>query len=74
VIGECYSEFLLSGASKAERESVMSANGLKPIPDAGLGMGFRYPGDAKKLKDPNKMRLWREYLRGMPGPTCSTLR
>lgn len=32
-------------------------------PDAGLGMLFRYPGDAKKLRDRAKMRLWAEYLR-----------
>lgn len=65
VVGECYSEFLLSGASKSERESAMAANGLKSAPDAGLGMVFRYPGDAKKLREQSKTRLWREYLRGM---------
>jgi hypothetical protein len=32
-------------------------------PDAGLGMLFKYPGDAKKLRDRSKMRLWGEYLR-----------
>ena len=35
---------------------------LKP-PDAGLGMIFRYPGDARKLRDKGKMRLWYEYMR-----------
>lgn len=65
VIGECYSEYLLSGASKAERESAMAIRGLKEAPDAGLGMVFRYPGDAKKLREQSKMRLWREYLRGL---------
>ena len=65
VIGQCYSEYLLSGTSKAERESVMTAKGLKEPPDAGLGMVFRYPGDAKKLREQSKMRLWREYFRGM---------
>ncbi|KAK4697685.1 hypothetical protein P7C71_g453, partial [Lecanoromycetidae sp. Uapishka_2] len=64
VIRECYSEYLLSGPSKAERESAMIANGLKEPPDVGLGMIFRYPGDAKKLREQSKMRLWREYLRG----------
>lgn len=64
VIGECYSEYLLSGPNKAERESFMTANGMKEPPDAGLGMVFRYPGDAKKLREQSKMRLWREYLRG----------
>ena len=64
VIAECYSEYLLSGANKAERENAMMVNGVKEPPDAGLGMLFRYPGDAKKLREQSKMRLWREYLRG----------
>jgi hypothetical protein len=34
-------------------------------PDAGLGMLFKYPGDARKLRDRSKMRLWTEYLRGI---------
>lgn len=32
-------------------------------PDAGLGMVFRYPGNAQKLRDRSKMRLWGEYFR-----------
>lgn len=64
VIGECYSEYFLSGATKAERDSALLANGVKEPPDAGLGTLFRYPGDAKKLREQSKMRLWREYLRG----------
>jgi len=63
VISECYSEYLLSGGNKAERESAMALNGLKEPPDTGLGMIFRYPGDSKKLREQSKMRLWREYLR-----------
>ena len=64
VISECYSEYLLSGANKAERETALTAKGMKEPPDAGLGMLFRYPGDAKKLREQSKMRLWREYFRG----------
>lgn len=64
VIAECYSEHLLSGNNKAERDGVKTVNGVKDVPDAGLGMLFRYPGDAKKLRDRSKMRLWGEYLRG----------
>ncbi|MCJ1267938.1 hypothetical protein MMC22_007824 [Lobaria immixta] len=63
VIAECYSEHLLSGNNKAERDGVKTVNGVKDVPDAGLGMLFRYPGDAKKLRDRSKMRLWGEYLR-----------
>ena len=64
IIRECYSEFLLSGATKAERDAALAANGLKEAPDTGLGTLFRYPGDARKLRDQSKIRLWREYLRG----------
>lgn len=58
VSGECYSEYLLgldaNGKDSKEKE--------KSPPDTGLGMLFRYPGDARKLRDKSKMRLWREYL------------
>ncbi|EFX02399.1 GTPase activating protein [Grosmannia clavigera kw1407] len=54
VVSECYSEYLLR---PEERKTTVSP------PDAGLGMVFRYPGDAKKLRDRAKMRLWAEYLR-----------
>lgn len=54
VVSECYSEYhLLSPEAKKNIEP----------PDAGLGMKFRYPGDAKKLRDKSKMRLWHEYMR-----------
>ncbi|KAF7542463.1 hypothetical protein G7Z17_g11549 [Cylindrodendrum hubeiense] len=53
VVSECYSEYLL------RPEERKNAN----PPNAGLGMIFRYPGDAKKLRDRAKMRLWAEYLR-----------
>ncbi|KAI9047012.1 hypothetical protein LZ554_009086 [Drepanopeziza brunnea f. sp. 'monogermtubi'] len=52
VVSQCYSEHLLSGEKKTA-----------DLPDAGLGMIFRYPGDARKLRDRSKMRLWGEYLR-----------
>ncbi|CAK7239115.1 MAG: GTPase activating protein (GAP) [Sporothrix thermara] len=54
VASQCYSEYLLR---PEERKTTMAP------PDAGLGMIFRYPGDAKKLRDRAKMRLWAEYLR-----------
>lgn len=52
VVSECYSEYLLQGDGKKTEP-----------PDAGLGMLFKYPGDARKLRDRSKMRLWGEYLR-----------
>lgn len=30
---------------------------------AGLGATFKYPGDARKLREKSKMKLWRDYLR-----------
>ncbi len=64
VVGECYSEYLLSGNNKGARDEAKVLQGVKEPPDAGLGMVFRYPGDPKKLRDRSKMRLWGEYLRG----------
>ena len=63
VVADCYSEYLLSGAAKSKGQQGSDST-AKP-PDAGLGMIFRYPGDARKLRDRSKMRLWGEYFRGM---------
>jgi len=69
----CYSEYLLGGPlgtgvkgrgstdSTGEKEG---GEGKRQPPDAGLGMVFKYPGDARKLRDRSKMRLWVEYLKG----------
>lgn len=62
VVTNLYSEYLLSGAKGKGLEGV-EADGRQP-PDAGLGLIFRYPGDARKLRDRSKMRLWGEYFRG----------
>lgn len=64
IIAGCYSEYLLSGASQAERAEKNAGHSPREPPDAGLGMLFRYPGDAKKLRDRTKMRLWGGYFRG----------
>ncbi|KAJ5104796.1 hypothetical protein NUU61_002143 [Penicillium alfredii] len=61
VVSDCYSEYLLSGA-KGKSQEGNEADARQP-PDAGLGMIFRYPGDARKLRDRSKMRLWGEYFR-----------
>ncbi|KAF2029108.1 GTPase-activating protein-like protein GYP2 [Setomelanomma holmii] len=62
VVGHCYSEYLLTDAE----DKKAGEDGAKPgkeHPDTGLGMIFRYPGNARKLRDATKIRLWREYLR-----------
>lgn len=60
VVSECYSEYLMDPARIKARED--GVKGPEP-PDAGLGMVFRYPGDARKQRDKSKMRLWGEYMR-----------
>jgi hypothetical protein len=62
VVAQCYSEYLLSddGDEKAAGDDKRS----REHPDTGLGMVFRYPGNARKLRDATKIRLWTEYLRG----------
>ncbi|KAE8838008.1 hypothetical protein PTNB73_03984 [Pyrenophora teres f. teres] len=61
VVGQCYSEYLLTDAE----EKKVGDNGkqAKEHPDTGLGVLFRYPGNARKLRDATKIRLWREYLK-----------
>lgn len=59
LVDSCYSEYLLASAAPS---SDVRRKEREP-PDAGLGMLFKYPGDARKLRDRSKMRLWAEYLR-----------
>lgn len=61
LVESCYSEYLLGDG---KRKSQDGRDKEREPPDAGLGMTFKYPGDAKKLRDRSKMRLWAEYLRG----------
>lgn len=71
VVQCCYSEYQLaesgttnSPADKEEEEVVKvdTAKEREP-PDTGLGSVFKYPGDARKLRDKAKMRFWKEYMR-----------
>ncbi|OAP61201.1 hypothetical protein AYL99_03402 [Fonsecaea erecta] len=60
VVSQCYSEYLLDPARlKAKEEGTTPPD----PPDTGLGMLFKYPGDARKLRDRSKIRLWGEYMR-----------
>jgi TBC1 domain family member 8/9 len=65
VVSECYSEYLLSDDGADKRGAKNEQFKVKEHPDTGLGMVFKYPGNARKLRDATKIRLWREYLRGM---------
>ena len=46
----------------ADKDDTRDLDGPKP-PSAGLGMYYSYPGDARKLRDKGKMRLWYEYMK-----------
>ncbi|KAF2139153.1 uncharacterized protein K452DRAFT_360858 [Aplosporella prunicola CBS 121167] len=62
VVRGCYSEYLLSDEAGGKGES-KKADTKKTPPDTGLGTQFKYPGNPRKLREPTKIRLWREYLR-----------
>lgn len=50
----CYSEYMMASATEADAQTAG--------PPTGMGKQFSFPGDARKLKDKSKMRLWREYF------------
>ncbi|KAK8158537.1 rab-GTPase-TBC domain-containing protein [Phyllosticta citrichinensis] len=62
VIQDCYSEYLLSEDGKP-KEGDKEGEPKRQPPDTGLGTQFKYPGNPRKLREPTKIRLWREYLR-----------
>ncbi|KIM22819.1 hypothetical protein M408DRAFT_277951 [Serendipita vermifera MAFF 305830] len=71
----CYSEVLIPVSNPEadnEREdgSIMTDNGEvdgNPLAQTsyhgGLGLTFKFPGDAKKLREGSKLKLWTTYLR-----------
>ncbi|KAF2673271.1 GTPase-activating protein-like protein GYP2 [Microthyrium microscopicum] len=63
VVSLCYSEYHLAEDSSKEHKE-------REPPDTGLGTLFKYPGDARKLRDKAKMRLWKEYLRESGRNAC----
>lgn len=72
VVTDCHSEYMLTagGRSGKAKEEQDTEPFPKEPPDTGLGMLFRYPGDARKLRDRSKMRLWGEYMRGISVCPC----
>jgi len=63
VSGECYSEYLLETEKTEKSKDLLGDDTEKQTsPDVGLGTMFRYPGNAKKLREVSKMRLWTDYL------------
>jgi hypothetical protein len=64
VVRECYSEYLLLTDGDDRKAGDDETKPEREHPDTGLGLIFRYPGNARKLRDATKVRLWKEYLRG----------
>ncbi|KAK9324585.1 rab-GTPase-TBC domain-containing protein [Lipomyces orientalis] len=55
-----YSEYMLSDTSTSGPDGKREP---MAVPPGGLGQLFKYPGDARKLRDKSKLRLWAEYMR-----------
>ncbi|CAO1624045.1 unnamed protein product [Parajaminaea phylloscopi] len=77
-VAKCFSEVVLNpelsvpdqeetreaGPSDSEKQTADDPALNTPPPyHAGLGARFKYPGDARKLREKSKMKLWRDYLR-----------
>ncbi|KAJ9652290.1 GTPase activating protein (GAP), partial [Neophaeococcomyces mojaviensis] len=60
---ECYSEYLMNPQMMQSKGAKDQTKDMPPPPDIGLGAIFRYPGDARKLRDRSKIRLWTDYMR-----------
>ena len=64
VVRDAYSEYLLLTDGEDKKAAAEDDKPEREHPDTGLGLIFRYPGNARKLRDATKIRLWKEYLRG----------
>lgn len=64
VVADCHSEYMLTAGRSGKPKDGSDGEAPRDPPDTGLGLVFRYPGDARKLRDRSKMRLWGEYMRG----------
>ncbi|KIY44988.1 TBC-domain-containing protein [Fistulina hepatica ATCC 64428] len=83
----CYSEVLVSDtlpSADVEREdgSLVGGGEKETAPQfhGGLGLRFKFPGDAKKLREASKVKLWTNYLKShgrhltlMRYPQCTRL-
>lgn len=60
---DCYSEYFLYNEFDAAPTPKKPDGTPRIPPDTGLGSIFKYPGNARRLRDRSKMRLWHEYLK-----------
>lgn len=51
-----YSEFIIKKNEPGANKDAIKA------PEGGLGLIYKFPGDPRKLKDKNKLRLWYDYF------------
>ncbi|KAI5954937.1 GYP2 [Candida jiufengensis] len=52
----CYSEYILS-------KNNMSNEKIETLPEGGLGLEFKFPGNSKEARDKTKLKLWfDEYI------------
>jgi hypothetical protein len=63
VAQDCYSEYFMFTEFDAKTTPTKPDGTPRTPPDTGLGSIFRYPGNAKRLRDRSKMRLWHEYMK-----------
>ncbi|KAI0700129.1 TBC-domain-containing protein [Cerioporus squamosus] len=66
----CYSELLVANTTAPENGDEKAGDASKTDDSAGdsmylggLGLKFKFPGDAKKLREASKTKLWTNYLR-----------
>lgn len=55
-IQTCYSEYILA-------KNKLSDETIDSIPEGGLGLMFKYPGNPKDSRDKSKMKLWFDLFR-----------
>nr|POF07218.1 putative gtpase-activating protein [Quercus suber] len=63
VAADCYSEYFVMNEFDVTPSQDKDDGTQREPPDTGLGKIFKYPGNARKLRDRSKMRLWHEYLK-----------
>jgi len=70
------SDNLLLGSELGEKQTAEGEGDLrgpggdgKGTYERGLGETFGFPGDARKMRERSKMKLWKEYYLGKPVPS-----
>ncbi|KAI0343351.1 TBC-domain-containing protein [Trametopsis cervina] len=62
----CYSEILVANAEAEDRDGTVAkvdSGATDSLYLGGLGLKFKFPGDARKLREASKTKLWTTYLK-----------